>query len=120
VQNTAGCRADSPAAVNTPGRPPGRLGALATLIFFELLLPIRDDERCQLWRRACNGSTSALGTQGPHGCGGNMPARELSTYRCMEVTMNFFDSTSAIMALIMAGVFAPITMIHFLATSVFH
>jgi hypothetical protein len=34
--------------------------------------------------------------------------------------MNFFDSTSVVMALIMAGVFAPITIIHVLATSVFH
>jgi hypothetical protein len=48
-----------------------------------------------------------------------MPARELSTYRCMEATMKFFDSTSVVMALIMAGVFAPITIIHVLATSVF-
>jgi hypothetical protein len=38
----------------------------------------------------------------------------------MEATMKFFDSTSVVMALIMAGVFAPITIIHFLATSVFH
>jgi hypothetical protein len=34
--------------------------------------------------------------------------------------MRFFDSTSAVMALIMGGVFAPITVIHVLATSVFH
>ena len=40
--------------------------------------------------------------------------------RCMEATMKFFDSTSVVMALIMAGVFAPITIIHVLATSVFH
>ena len=38
----------------------------------------------------------------------------------MEATMKFLDSTSAVMALIMAGVFAPITIIHVLATSVFH
>jgi hypothetical protein len=44
----------------------------------------------------------------------------VSTYECKEATMKFFDSTSAVMALIMAGVFAPITIIHFLATSVFH
>jgi hypothetical protein len=40
--------------------------------------------------------------------------------RRMEVTMRFFDSTSVVMVLIMAGVFAPISVIHFLATSVFH
>jgi hypothetical protein len=37
----------------------------------------------------------------------------------MEATMKFFDSTSVVMALIMAGVFAPISIIHVLATSVF-
>jgi hypothetical protein len=47
------------------------------------------------------------------------PVREPSTYRGMEATMNFFDSTSVVMVLIMAGVFAPIAVIHFLATSVF-
>lgn len=49
-----------------------------------------------------------------------MPARELSTDGCMEATMKFFDSTAVVMALIMAGVFAPISIIHVLATSVFH
>jgi len=39
--------------------------------------------------------------------------------QCMEATMRFLDSTSAVMLLIMAGVFAPITIIHILATSVF-
>jgi len=34
--------------------------------------------------------------------------------------MKFFDSTSVVMALIMAGVFGPITIIHVLATSVLH
>ena len=34
--------------------------------------------------------------------------------------MKFFNSTSAVMALIMAGILTPITIIHFLATSVFH
>ena len=38
---------------------------------------------------------------------------------CMEATMRFLDSTSLVMLLIMAGVFAPITVIHVLATSVF-
>jgi len=37
----------------------------------------------------------------------------------MEATMRFLDSTSVVMLLIMAGVFAPITIIHVLATSVF-
>jgi hypothetical protein len=37
----------------------------------------------------------------------------------MEATMRFLDSTSAVMVLIMAGVFAPITIIHVLATLVF-
>ena len=48
------------------------------------------------------------------------PPESFSMDRCMEATMRFFDSTSAVMALIMAGVFAPITIIHFLATTVFH
>ena len=48
------------------------------------------------------------------------PPRETSTYRRMEVTMKFFDSTSIVMVLIMAGVFAPVIVIHILATSVFH
>jgi hypothetical protein len=60
------------------------------------------------------------GQAGTAWIGGNMPAREFSMYRCLGATMKFFDSTSAVMALIMAGVFAPITIIHFLATSVFH
>jgi len=47
------------------------------------------------------------------------PPEKLSTHRCMEATMKFFDSTSVVMALIMAGVFAPISIIHVLATSVF-
>jgi hypothetical protein len=46
--------------------------------------------------------------------------REGSARACMEATMKFLDSTSVVMVLIMAGVFAPITIIHFLATSVFH
>jgi hypothetical protein len=33
--------------------------------------------------------------------------------------MRFLDSTSVVMVLIMAGVFAPAIIIHFLATSVF-
>jgi hypothetical protein len=37
----------------------------------------------------------------------------------MEVAMKFLDSTSVVMVLIMAGVFAPIAIIHVLATSVF-
>ena len=39
--------------------------------------------------------------------------------QCMEATMRFLDPTSVVMLLIMAGVFAPITIIHVLATSVF-
>ena len=48
-----------------------------------------------------------------------MSARGLSAHGCMEATMRFLDSTSLVMILIMAGVFAPITIIHVLATSVF-
>ena len=61
----------------------------------------------------------ALQAQGLRGRGGNAPARELSKREYMEATMRFLDSTSLVMLLIMAGVFAPITVIHVLATSVF-
>jgi hypothetical protein len=37
----------------------------------------------------------------------------------MEATMRLLDSTSLVMVLIMAGVFAPVIVIHILATSVF-
>ena len=55
--------------------------------------------------------------QGPAG-GGTCQRKRLRA-QCMEATMRFLDSTSAVMLLIMAGVFAPITIIHILATSVF-
>ena len=56
--------------------------------------------------------------QGPAG-GGGMPARGFPRTDDMEATMRLLDSTSLVMVLIMAGVFAPVIVIHILATSVF-
>ena len=52
-------------------------------------------------------------------CKGQLAGRKRFVRKCMEATMRFLDSTSLVMLLIMAGVFAPITVIHILATSVF-
>ena len=48
-----------------------------------------------------------------------MPARGFPRTDDMEATMRLLDSTSLVMVLIMAGVFAPVIVIHILATSVF-
>jgi hypothetical protein len=72
-----------------------------------------------MWWRACNGSTSRLGADARTYWRGGMPAQGLSAHACMEATMRFLDSTSFVMVLIMAGVFAPVIVIHVLATSVF-
>src|SRR5262245_6843259 len=71
VQNIAGRWLCFLAAVKClEKRHPGKLGQ--GRFIFALLIAIRDDDRCQSWRRGCNGSTSALGTNagtvgGPHG-----------------------------------------------------